>query len=1009
MIKYLLHRPIAVTMIIVAIFVIGILAIMGLPVSLMPEVDIPQISVKEEMPGASVQEVEEKAVAPLRDQLSQVTGLKSLRSDARADGGDILLKFEPGSNIDLLSINVNEKIDMAMPRMPREMSRPKVVKASATDIPAFYLNISFKDEKAGEQAGNRFAGLSDFARNVITKRIEQLPSVAMVDISGMASSEIVCIPDEEKMTSLGISEDELQKAISDNNIQLEALTIADGIYRYNIHFDSQILTIDDIKNIFIRHEGRLFQLKDLCAIDERPALRTGIIRDDGRNCVTLAVIKQSDARMGDLRDELNGVIADMESAHPDIQFNITRDQTELLAYSINNLEWNLLAAAVFTILVLLLFLRRWKMALLVALSIPLSLIITFICFYLIGISLNIISLSGLILGVGMIVDNSIIVTDNILQKWRGGMSLADAIARGTNEVFTPMLSSVLTTCSVFIPLIFLSGMAGALFFDQSMGITIAMFSSLAVAMIALPVYFNICYHKSKKAPEDKAKKGNARMFFLYERVLHSTLRHARLWMIIFLMTIPALVALLLMIDKRTLPEIEYADGMMAVDWNGELTAEENDRRLCQTLNVQHDIVSSTSMAGTQEFLLAHTPDISQSEALVYMRCSSPELLTSTCDSLARNIRSHYPEAEVRFMPSGNLLNMVFSSDEPDLTLMLQNGDGRRPDVKTAKAFTDTLRNRFPSIAISPVTTERNLQLMADVEKMSFYKVTYDRLAQRLKELEGRNDVLRINRGASNVPILLGANNDSREVIMRSTVTSTDGNEIPLSYIITERIVDDYKHLYGNDGGEYYPVSIHAKTADIEKLIRFAQQYDKRHENVAINMSGAYFSGRELVGQLMGILVVSLMLLFFILAAQFESMLQPVIILSEMVIDVFLVVFALWLLGETLNIMSMIGIIVMSGIVINDSILKVDTINRLRRAGMPLTKAILTAGHERLLPIIMTSFTTIFAMLPFMSRGSIGADLQYPLSLTIIIGMAAGTLVSLFFVPMVYYIIYHRKS
>lgn len=1009
MIKYLLHKPIAVTMIIIAIIVIGILSIKELPVSLMPDVDIPQITVKEEMPGASVQEVEQTAVAPLREQLSQVTGLKGLSSDAKADGGDILLKFEPGNNMDLLSIDVNEKIDLAMPRMPKEMSRPKVVKASVTDIPAFYLNISFKDEKVGAKTGNRFAGLSDYTRNVITKRIEQLPSVAMVDVSGMASSEIACIPDEEKMTSLGVTEDELQKAISDNNIQLEALSIADGIYRYNIHFDRQILTIDDIKNIYIQHEGRLLQLKDICTIDERPALQTGIIRHNGRNCVTLAVIKQSDARMGDLKKDIKGAIDDLEKAHPDIAFNITRDQTELLSYSIRNLEWNLLAAACFTFLVLLLFLRRWKLALLVALSIPLSLIITFICFYLIGISLNIISLSGLILGVGMIVDNSIIVTDNILQKWRAGMKLTDAIARGTSEVFTPMLSSVLTTCSVFVPLIFLSGMAGALFFDQSMGITIALFSSLAVAMVALPVYFNICYRKSKVAPEDKAKKGNRKIFSLYERTLHSVLKHARMWMIVFILIIPVMVVLFKTIEKRALPQIEYSDGMMSVDWNREVTAEENDRRINQILSAQHSILSSTSMSGTQDFLLAHTPDITQSEALVYMKCPTPGRLQTTCDSIARNIRSHYPEAEVRFMPSGNLLNMVFSSNEPDLMLMLQNNDGERPGVDAARAFTDTLRNRFPNVSIPPVTTDQNLQLVADVEKMSFYKITYDQLALRLKELAGRNDVLRINRGASDVPVLLGANNDSREVIMQSTVTSADGNEIPLSYIITERIVDDYKHLYGNDGGEYYPVSFNAKAEDIENLIHFAQEYDKRHEDISINMSGAHFFGRELVTQLLGILVVSLLLLFFILAAQFESMVQPAIILSEMVIDVFLVVLGLWLLGESLNIMSMIGIIVMSGIVINDSILKIDTINRLRKASMPLIKAILTAGHERLLPIIMTSLTTIFAMLPFMSRGSIGADLQYPLSLAIIIGMAAGTLVSLFFVPMVYYIIYHKKQ
>lgn len=218
----------------------------------------------------------------------------------------------------------------------------------------------------------------------------------------------------------------------------------------------------------------MLQLKDLCKIEEHPAIRRNIVRHNGKNCVTLCIIKQNDAQMDELKSEVDNVIADLEKTYPDLEFDITRDQTELLSYSINNLEWNLLAAAFFTLLVLLFFMRKWRLAMLVALSIPLSLLITLLAFKLLGISLNIISLSGLILGVGMIVDNSIIVIDNILQKLHGGNTLAEAICQGTAEVFTPMLSSVLTTCSVFVPLIFIGGMTGALFYDQSMGIAIAL-------------------------------------------------------------------------------------------------------------------------------------------------------------------------------------------------------------------------------------------------------------------------------------------------------------------------------------------------------------------------------------------------------------------------------------------------------------------------------------------------------------------------------------------------------
>ena len=290
---------------------------------------------------------------------------------------------------------------------------------------------------------------------------------------------------------MGLDMETLSKAIQSNNITLGALSVVDGLYRYNIHFDSQLLNREDIENVYINHEGRLVQLKDLCRVEEKLASRAGLVRHDGKNAVTMAVIKQNDAQMEDLQESIEGLVEDLRKEYPDISFDLTRDQTRLLTYSIDNLEQNLYVGAVLACLVLFLFMKDWRLPLLIIITIPLTLIVTLLSFHLLDISLNIISLSGLILGVGMIVDNSIIVIDNVMQRWRQGMPLADALVKGTNEVFTPMLSSVLTTCSVFVPLIFLSGIAGALFYDQAMGVTIALFASLFVAVLVIPVYFMV--------------------------------------------------------------------------------------------------------------------------------------------------------------------------------------------------------------------------------------------------------------------------------------------------------------------------------------------------------------------------------------------------------------------------------------------------------------------------------------------------------------------------------------
>lgn len=1016
-VRNLIHRPIAVTMCLIALIAIGCISFKYIPVSLMPDIDIPQITVQVSYPGASVHEVDAEVVAPLRSQLMQVAGLKDIHSESRMDAGSIFMEFEPGSNIDLIFIEVNEKIDRAMNRMPKELERPKVVKASAMDIPAFYLDLSLKNEGGGKdgslpKAGMKFTQLGEFARNIVSKRIEQLPQTAMVDISGTTGAEIICIPDEAKLLSMGLDMETLSKAIQSNNITLGALSVVDGLYRYNIHFDSQLLNREDIENVYINHEGRLVQLKDLCRVEEKLASRAGLVRHDGKNAVTMAVIKQNDAQMEDLQESIEGLVEDLRKEYPDISFDLTRDQTRLLTYSIDNLEQNLYVGAVLACLVLFLFMKDWRLPLLIIITIPLTLIVTLLSFHLLDISLNIISLSGLILGVGMIVDNSIIVIDNVMQRWRQGMPLADALVKGTNEVFTPMLSSVLTTCSVFVPLIFLSGIAGALFYDQAMGVTIALFASLFVAVLVIPVYFMVLYRKRKTCPEGEVldRKFHFNFYAPYERGIKWVLRNPVKSVTAFCLAIPAIFLIYKGLEKERLPYMEHNDALMKIDWNAGISVEENDVRVGDVLKQVDGLVqTSTAMVGVQDFVLSHTEDLTTSEAVVYFQAEDGETLRQAQEKIRNYMAEHYPHGTVEFGASGNIFDLIFSNDDADLEIRLQRQGGGRPDVQEARAFLDTLSHRFLEVAVQPVVSERNIQYVADTEQMAVYHVSYAALQARLRMLVSQNEVYAINEGARSLPVIIGERSMDSRKLLQYTVRNDDGVDIPLSYLIRETQGEDFKRLYSGNGGDYYPVKITADDRTVESIVDFTERFVKADPRYLASFTGNYYSSREMIGELVLVLSVAVALLYFILAAQFESIVQPLVILSEIGIDVFWVFLVLWLLGESLNIMSMIGIVVMSGIIINDSILKVDTMNRLRREGMPLVTAIWRGGHSRLRPIVMTSLTTILAILPFLSRGDMGSALQYPLSLTLIVGMVAGTLVSLFFIPLVYYLIYRRRG
>ncbi len=997
-------------MIVVAIAVLGMLAVTKIPVSLLPDVDVPGITVQISCRGASAKQIDRDAMRLLRSRLSQVTGLKDIQTEARMDAGMIKLAFVPGSNIDLILIEVNEKIDMAMGALPKDFERPKVMKSSVLDIPAFFLEITLKD---GATDMRRFMELSDFAANVVRKRIEQLPQVAMVDISGTVGREIVIIPDYDKMHSMGITTDNIEKVLSDNNITVGALSVIDGRYRYNIHFDSQLLVRDDIAGICITHEGRLMKLSDICRIEQKDGVRNGWVRHNGNNAITMAVIKHSDARMSELKEAVDATVDDLKKNYPDTEFSITRDQTRLLSYSFSNLESNLLVACILTCIVLFVFLRNGRLSLIVALTIPLSLIITLLMFYVMGVSLNVISISGLILGVGMIVDNAIIVTDNIIQKLQRGNGLEDAVCHGAGEVFTPMLCSVLTTCSVFVPLIFISGIAGELFFDMSVGISVSLFASLAVAVIVVPVTFYGLFRVRHRRWRMSCVESNLMdriMWMWYEKAFFFVMRHTRLFLVFFALSIPGSVLFYMLIDKQRMPELSYTDTQVVVIWNEGISEQESDKRISELMAaVKEYSETSSTMTGTQSFVLSHTRNITGAEALGYMYCGSVDKLAAAKRRIVSYCDSAFGRATVAFEPVGNPFDMILNTSEHDLELRMRSDDGGRPEVSCAVAFTDSLQQRFPGIHIPKPELDNNILCRADVVRMAFYGVSYRSLFSHLQELTGVNRRMEISYGEKSMPVIIGVGKADRSRIMQSVVRSAKGVDVPVSYLVTDSVVKDYKRLYASSSGEYYPVCMNGSHADIERVMKYTDSL--QHAGIALraDYGGGYFTGRELIGELSVVLAVALALLFFILAAQFESLVQPLIILSEMVVNCFFVLALLWCFGISLNLMSMIGIVVMSGIVINDSILKIDTVNRHVGEGMGVLRAVVAAGKERLRPIVMTSATTVFGVMPFLSRGDMGSDLQYPLSFTIIIGMIVGTMVSLFFVPMLYYVIYGRHG
>jgi len=1021
MIKFLIERPIAVLMAFTAFCIIGMMTYFTLPVSLLPDIAIPEITVQVTGDNTSARELENTVVKPIRQQLIQVSKLKDMTSETRDGAGIVRLSFDYGTNTDLAFIEVNEKIDAAMNNLPKGINRPKVVKASATDIPVFYLNLTQRNDVAyGSTNKQSFMELSRFAESVIKRRIEQLPEVAMVDMTGVIESQVQIVPDLNKMAIIGLSVNDIENALSENNVEPGSMKVRDGYYEYNIKFSTLLRTVQDVQNIYLRKNGRIIQMKDFCSVTVVPVKEHGLTMYNGKRAVSLAVIKQADENMDNMKKALSATIDTFRASYPNIEFNVSRNQTELLDYTISNLNQNLWLGFIFIILVAILFLGDVKSPLIIGLSMVVSIVISFMFFYLFKMSLNIISIAGLILALGMMIDSSIIVTENISQYKERGYTLRRACVTGTSEVITPMLSSSLTTIAVFLPLIFMSGIAGAIFYDQAFSVTVGLMVSYFTGIMLLPVLYFLVYRMGIR----RKKKGGWLSFKINNPIKEHTLDHFydaginwvfshKTFSVLFcIVSFPVCVTFFFFMPKERMPKIDQNEIMARVEWNENIHVDENNNRIKNLFTVTKNKVTEQSAdIGQQDFLLNRDQELSSTEAELYFKTEQSKEILPLKREITNMVSKWFPSAVLSFSPPQTVFEKLFFTGEPDVVAELYpHNKVQSPSAEAIRGMGEEMTRRT---GISPegIAFENQLNLSIDKERLLLYGVSYEELYRVLKTAFKANNAAVLHSFQQYLPISIAEDEKTVDEVMQNTLVTTlpDNrgvvNYIPLNELVHISSSDDLKTITAGRNGEYIPYNFFG-VKNAKKVI--AAVKDVAGKNWDTGFAGSFFSNKKMLNELVVILLVSLLLMYFILAAQFESFMQPLLVLMEIPIDIAFALALLWACGYTLNLMSAIGLIVTCGIVINDSILKLDAINELRKGGMPLLESIHEAGRRRLRPIIMTSLTTIMAMVPLLFSFDLGSELQKPLSMAMIGTMLIGTLVSLFVIPLLYWFVY-RKS
>lgn len=1011
MVRYLLQRPIAVLMCFLALLITGMFLVDKVPISLLPNVDVPQIVIHVNYANTSAEVLEQNIIRPVRENLASMNHLKSIESQSSNHTGIIYLTFDYSTRMDLAYIAVNEKIDQLTNALPRDMPRPQVTRINISDVPIIRIQVIPKP-------GTDFIEASELTEKTLKKRIEQIDGVSLVDINGIQQLVIDITPDKESLQALGLHEDDILNAIKSANEDLGALSIEDGHYRFFLKLKNSLESGAQLAELPIRlKDGSVIPMSRVAAVKYTVDKPTGYHLLNGQEGMVITVEKQADSKMNELVPRIRSAVEQFKIDYPQIDFSLTRDQTFLLDAGISNLYQDIIIGGILTIALLFMFLGNWASPTLMSISIPVSLVLTFIFFYVFGLSFNIISLSGLALGIGMLIDNSIIVIDNITRKRSQGLSMLESSVTGTNEVMAPVISQVLTTVAVYAPLILLNGMAGSLITDQSIALTISLGVSLLVAFVLSPLLYKLML----KRPPDKLKEDTIFYKWIakgYHKMIHHILQHKLTYFLITLAIMPIGLLLVEKVPVSALPKIEKRESLIMIDWQSPIDAQENMQRVkeLQTL-IQPLCVATEAEVGIQQFLQQNENNTIQNASLYY-ECPDEAGKWKTDKLVQDRINNAYPGAYIKIIDAPNAFTQLFTSSTPYVEARL------RPLSTTAGADNgyagfDKMISGIgePYEAGLGMITQKNIDLTLDYDKMALYGVKRAEIERLLQQLFGNYVISGLKSLGDEKTLRLRTPGLQDQDKFNAVVSSDNGQVYPLRTFIAMSYAEQPKFITGDKLGEYRGLVFGPDTKHIDalqqELIRLAAA-----NNYSVEFTGRFFEDKDQIRKLWLIFIIVIFLLYIILAIQYENLVLPLVVMLTIPIGISGSMFLLWITGGTLDAMACIGFIVILGLIVDDPTLKVEVLNRLekeyqargyKRDDALLEKMIHEAGDICLKPLLMVSLTTSIAMVPVLFVGGIGNDLQKPLAYVIIGGLTIGTFFTTWFIPLAFWYVSKWKN
>jgi HAE1 family hydrophobic/amphiphilic exporter-1 len=1009
-----LRRPIGVISFYILVLALAVAAIIRLPVALFPSLRYPLLVVWTAFPEAAPDQVERAVTEVIEEALAGTSGLAGITSRSQLGGSLVRLDFGWNIDLDLAALELREKLDRIAGALPDSSERPLVLRVDSSDRPILLLALSSDDAAAGRKGlatPQESLQLKQLAREVVARRLEQLPGVARVRVTGGHEPEIGVEVSAEGMAAYGVDLEQIAQALREANVVLSGGVVRNGPFYYPVEVSGEFRNAEEVAETVVSAPGDPpVRLREIAKVREGTARRRGMVRLDGRETLLLLVERRPDANIVQTARDVREALAGLRTELPGIRLDPVVDESLFIESAIGWMTFDLVAGGILTILILLVFLRRPQALLATALAVPLSLALTFVLFDLLGITFNLISLSGLALGVGLLLDNSTVVVENIARLREEGVESREAARRGAAEVAGPITASTLTTVAVFLPITLVEGLAGRLFRDQSLAIVCSVLASLLVALTVVP----LIAASDRGAAGDPARQAGHTVLRLYERSLIWCLRHPRRTLIGTGILLAITSGIALRLPRETVPRDD--EGRVEVSLTLPTDAD-LDLVSMRALPIEN---SARAWPGVKH-VLADLGERDDARLEIDPRPMYRSTLTLVLD----------PEA-----PSSETLSRLRDLEAPsDVALEARSV---RPQIESllvldeadllidlVAADRSASEQAFPRL-FAALNERKELKNLArtDPQGVPSYRIDLDRDA--IVRLGARSAVLqtyleaaargvpatRLLSGSEEIPVVLQTRSfDSMNRLLGERVPTATGL-LPLrSFLRVTQVSVPAVLLRARQGPILRLTADTAPRASLQEAVRAVEETVRRlrlPDSVRVHVGGANDAFRQSLVAVAKTLLLSLLLVYLILAAQFESLIHPFVILAAVPLAATGVVLSLALTGQSWNLMSLTACVVVVGIVDNDAIVKVDFINRARQAGLTVEEAILQAGHHRFRPIVMNTLTAVLGLLPLALGLGQGGGLQSPLAITIIGGLVSATALTLVVVPVVYMILARHR-